>query len=101
MLSQLNRIYTLQPPDSQRWARTSSESDAADVDQPVAQGNAARPLVLQIGERVEALFDVEGSRKWFGGVVVAQNANDGLYRVKFDDDEEADFTGDNHASFAL
>ena len=101
MLSQLNRIYTLQPPDSQRWARTSSESDAADVDQPVAQGNAARPLVLQTGERVEALFEVEGSRKWFGGVVVTQNANGGSYKVRFDDGEVLDFTGDNHASFAL
>jgi hypothetical protein len=99
VLSQLKRKFTEQPPHSKFWAGTNSESDAAD--QPEAQGNEVQALVLKKGDRVEALFDVEGSRKWFGGVVVAQNANDGLYRVKFDDDEEADFAGDNHASLAF
>ena len=110
VLSQLKRKFTEQPPHSKFWAGTNSESDAAD--QPEAQGNEVQALVLkngkrvealvlENGERMEALFDVEGKKKWFGGVVVAQNANDGLYHVKFDDDEEADFAGDNHASLAF
>ena len=99
VLSQLKRKFTEQPPHSKFWAGTNSESDAAD--QPEAQGNEVQALVLKKGDRVEALYDEAGTKKWFGGVVVAQNANDGLYHVKFDDDEEADFAGDNHASLAF
>lgn len=110
---QLNRIYTPQPPHSESWAGANSASDAAE--QPVAQkvgaqalvlenGKRAEALVLENGERVEALFEVGGTKvtkQWFGGVVVAKNPDTGSYHVKFDDEEEGDFTGDNHASLAF
>ena len=107
---QLNRIYTPQPPDSESWAGANSASDAAE--QPVAQkvgaqalvlenGKRAEALVLENGERVEALFEVGGKKQWFGGVVVKKNADTGSYHVKFDDEEEGEFTGDNHASLAF
>ena len=110
MLLQLNHIYTRQPPHSDVWAGTNSASDAAE--QPGAQmvgaqalvlknGKRVEALVLENGERVEALFDVEGKKKWFGGVVVVKNAHTGSYHVKFDDDEESDFTGVNYASPAF
>ena len=101
----------MQPPCSEFWASTNSASDAAD--QPVAQnvgaqalvlenGKRAEALVLENGERVEALFEVGGKKQWFGGVVVdVKNADTGLYHVKFDDEEEGEFTGDNHASLAF
>ena len=109
MLSQLNRVITAQPPDVKRWAK-GGESEPAD--KPAEQGvgtaqapehapvGSAQAPLLAIGERVEALYDEAGTKKWFGGVVIAQNA-DGSYRVKFDDGEEADFQGDNHAPLAL
>ena len=110
MLSQLNRIYTRQPPHSEFWAGTNSASDAAE--QPGAQmvgahalmlenGKRVEALVLENGERVEALFEVGGKKQWFGGVVVVKNAGTGSYHVKFDDEEESDFTGDKHASLAF
>ena len=110
-MSQLNRRYAPQPPHSESWAVTNCASDAAD--QPVAQkvgaqalvrlenGKRAEALVLENGERVEALFEVGGKKQWFGGVVVKKNADTGLYHVKFDDEEEGDFTGDNYASLAF
>lgn len=98
MLSQLKQIYTSQPPDPARWAGTTS--GAADLDQPVALVEA-ETLVLDVGARVEALFEDSGAKKWFGGVVVALNANDCSYHVKFDDGEEGDFTGNKHSSLAF
>ena len=92
----------MQPPCSEFWASTNSASDAAD--QPVAQNVGAHALVLEIGDRVEALFEVGGTKvtkQWFGGVVVAKNPDTGSYHVKFDDEEEGDFTGDNRASLAF
>ncbi len=112
-MSQLNRRYAPQPPHSESWAGTNSASDAAD--QPVAQkvgaqalvrlenGKRVEALVLENGERVEALFEVGGKKQWFGGVVMAvvKNADTDSYHVKFDDEEEGDFTGDNHVSLAF
>ena len=78
-----------------RWAK-GGESEAADQ-----QAEPEREaLVLDIGERVQALFDEEGTKTWYSGVVVAQNADTGSYHVKFDDGEEGDFQGDNHAPLA-
>ncbi len=107
---QLNRIYTPQPPHSEFWAGANSASDAAE--QPVAQkvgaqalvlenGKWVEALVLENGERVEALFEVGGKKQCFGGVVVVKNADTCSYHVKFDDEEEGDFTGNNNASFAF
>jgi hypothetical protein len=64
-------------------------------------GKRAEALVLENGDRVEALFKVGGKRQWFGGLVVEKNADTGSYHVKFDDEEEGEFTGDNHASLAF
>jgi hypothetical protein len=77
-----------------RWAK-GGESEAAD------QQAEREALVLVIGERVQALYDEEGTKRWYSGVVVAQNADTGSYHVKFDDGEEGDFQGDNHAPLAL
>jgi hypothetical protein len=76
-----------------RWAK-GGESEAAD------QQAEREVLVLDIGERVQALFDEEGTKRWYSGVVVAQNADTGSYHVKFDDGEEGDFQGDNHVPLA-
>jgi hypothetical protein len=76
-----------------RWAK-GGESEAAD------QQAEREALVLVIGERVQALYDEEGTKRWYSGVVVAQNADTGSYHVKFDDGEEGDFQGDNHAPLA-
>ena len=76
-----------------RWAK-GGESEAAD------QQAEREALVLVIGERVQALYDEEGTKRWYSGVVVAKNADTSSYHVKFDDGEEGDFQGDNHAPLA-
>ena len=87
MLSQIDRVYTKQPPEVKRWAK-GGETEAE-------QGGEA--LVLDIGERVQALFDEEGTKTWYSGVVVRQDVETGSYHVRFDDGEEGDYQGDNHA----
>jgi hypothetical protein len=103
VLSQLDRKYTTQPPDVRRW--TKGESEAAD--QPAEQGGVTKPLlVLDIGDRVEALFDIDHGtgREWFGGVVVQVDSaqKDGVpvpqYRIHFDDGEKCDIPGDKTRS---
>ena len=70
-----------------RWAK-GGETEAE-------QGGEA--LVLNIGDSVQALFDEEGTKTWYSGVVIAQDVETGSYHVRFDDGEEGDYQGDNHA----
>ena len=89
MLSQFDRVFTEQPPEVKRWSK-GGETEAE-------QGGEAQ--VLGIGESVQALFQVdeEGTKTWYSGVVVRQDVETGLYLVRFDDGEEVEFQGDNHA----
>jgi hypothetical protein len=57
-------------------------------------------LKTGIGWKLFLRWGVRGSGL-VGLVVDVKNADTGLYHVKFDDEEEGEFTGDNHASLAF